>query len=125
MSRDLPDHPPGGAPPAVRSGAALTGEGHENRTYELGGDTAWNFPEFTAESGRQAGREVAYTPASVETHTELPVDTGMPDLYASIPAGADASFAYGELAGTSGELSRLIGRRTTPIANTIAAVLNG
>jgi len=103
--------------------AVLTGEGHENRTYELGGDTAWNFPEFTAELGRQTGREIGYTPVTVEAYTDLLVGAGMPELYASILAGADASFAGGELAGTSGELSRLIGRRTTPIADTIAAAL--
>lgn len=103
--------------------AVLTGEGHENRTYELGGDTAWNFPEFAAELGRQTGREIEYTPVTVEAYTDLMVGPGMPELYASILAGAEASFAKGELAGTSGELSRLIGRRAAPIAETVAAAL--
>ncbi|WP_105970081.1 SDR family oxidoreductase [Streptomyces geranii] len=103
--------------------AVLTGTGHENRTYELGGDTAWNFPEFAAELGRRTGREIVYTPVTVEAYTELLVGAGMPELYATILAGADASFAKGELAGTSGELSRLIGRATTQIGETVAAAL--
>jgi hypothetical protein len=46
-------------------------------------------------------------------------------MYAGIMADADASIAKGELAGTSGDLSRLTGRPTTPIAETITAALDG
>jgi NAD(P)H dehydrogenase (quinone) len=47
----------------------------------------------------------------------------VPEPFAAILAGVDASIAQGELAGTSGDLSRLIGRPTTPIADSIAAAL--
>ncbi|MFC4497915.1 MULTISPECIES: SDR family oxidoreductase [Streptomyces] len=103
--------------------AVLTGEGHENKTYELSGDHAWNFAEFAAELGRQTGKEIVYTPVGVEAYIDLMTGAGMPGLYAEILAGAEASFAKGELAGTSGDLSRLIGRPTTPIADTITAAL--
>lgn len=81
------------------------------------------LPRVRAELGRQTGREIEYTPVTVEAYTDLMVGPGMPELYASILAGAEASFAKGELAGTSGELSRLIGRRAAPIAETVAAAL--
>ncbi|SFG36451.1 NAD(P)H dehydrogenase (quinone) [Streptomyces mirabilis] len=45
----------------------------------------------------------------------------MPELYARIMADADASFAKGELTFTGVELSRLIGRPTTPVGDTVAA----
>ncbi|WP_229857448.1 NAD(P)H-binding protein, partial [Streptomyces anandii] len=51
---------------AAAAVAVLTGEGHEGRTYELGGDEAWGFAEFAAEVGRQSGREIVYRPVSVE-----------------------------------------------------------
>ncbi len=42
---------------AAAAVAVLTGEGHENTTYELGGDEAWSFAEYAAElSRRPAGR---------------------------------------------------------------------
>ncbi|MFC4508533.1 MULTISPECIES: SDR family oxidoreductase [Streptomyces] len=108
---------------AAGAAAVLTGEGHENRTYELGGDHAWNFTEFTAELGKQTGKEIVYAPVGVEAYVDLLIGAGMPGLYAEILAGAEASFAKGELAGTNGDLSRLIGRPTTPIADTITAAL--
>ncbi|MFF2512835.1 SDR family oxidoreductase [Streptomyces sp. NPDC058086] len=103
--------------------AVLTGEGHENTTYELSGDRAWSFAEFTAELGRQTGKEIVYRSVTVEAYVDLLVGAGMPELYARILADADASFSKGELAFTSGELSRLIGRATTPIGDTVAVAL--
>jgi NAD(P)H dehydrogenase (quinone) len=48
---------------------------------------------------------------------------GLPAPLATIVAGIDASIEKGELAGTNGELSRLIGRPTTPIDESIVAAL--
>src|SRR6185503_15447559 len=31
---------------AAAAATVLTGEGHENRVYELSGDIAWSFPEL-------------------------------------------------------------------------------
>ena len=45
---------------AAAAAAVLTGEGHENKAYELSGDTAWSFPEYAAVVAELTGREVAY-----------------------------------------------------------------
>jgi len=103
--------------------AVLTGEGHENATYELGGDTAWSHAEYAAEVNRQTSQAITYTSVSPEAYTGILTSAGLPEMYAGIMADADASIARGELAGTSGDLSRLTGRPTTPIAETIAAAL--
>ncbi|NGO07366.1 NAD(P)H-binding protein [Streptomyces sp. HC44] len=101
----------------------LTGEGHENKTYELGGDEAWSLAEFAAEIGRQTGREIAYTPVSVDTLSGVLADAGVPGPFVATLVGVDASIEKGELAVLTGDLSRLIGRPTTPIADSIAAAL--
>ena len=51
--------------------------------------------------------------------------TGLPDQLARVMAGIDASIAAGELAHTTGDLSRLAGRPTTPVADAIASALAG
>lgn len=38
---------------AAAAVAVLTGEGHENATYELSGDEAWGFAEYAAELSRR------------------------------------------------------------------------
>ncbi|MCH0563220.1 MULTISPECIES: SDR family oxidoreductase [unclassified Streptomyces] len=105
--------------------AVLTGEGHENRTYELGGDTAWGLAEFAAELSRQTGEEITYTPVSVDALTGILTDAGLPAPFAAMLAGADASIEKGELVVSTGDLSRLNGRPTTPLGEAVAAALKG
>ncbi|MGW4594276.1 SDR family oxidoreductase [Streptomyces sp. NPDC004457] len=103
----------------------LTGEGHENTTYELGGDEAWSFAEYAAELSRQTGREIVYNAVPVETLTGILTGAGVPAPVAGILAGVDASIEKGELVVSSGDLSRLIGRPTTPLAEAVTAGLKG
>ncbi|MGI5197420.1 SDR family oxidoreductase [Streptomyces sp. CA-288835] len=110
---------------AAAAVAVLTGEGHENKTYELGGDIAWSFAEYAAEVAKQSGKEIAYSPVSVEVYTGILTGVGLPEPVAATIAGVDASVEKGELVVTSGDLSRLIGRPTTPIADSIALALKG
>ncbi|MFE9648159.1 SDR family oxidoreductase [Streptomyces sp. NPDC006365] len=110
---------------AAAAVAVLTGEGHENKTYELGGDTAWGFAEYAAEVAKQSGKEIAYSPVSVEVFTGILTGVGLPEPLAATIAGVDASIEKGELVVTSGDLSRLTGRPTTPIADSVATALKG
>ncbi|MFI9470621.1 SDR family oxidoreductase [Streptomyces sp. NPDC052492] len=110
---------------AAAAVAVLTGEGHENTTYELGGDEAWSFAEYAAELSRQTGREIAYNPVTTEALTGILAGAGIPEPVAAVLAGVDASIAEGELVVDSGDLSRLAGRPTTPIGEAIAVALKG
>jgi NAD(P)H dehydrogenase (quinone) len=108
---------------AAAAVATLTGEGHENKTYELSGDVAWSFAEYAAEVSRQTGQEIVYKALTTDAFADMLVGSGMPAMYAKIMAGTGETIAQGELAGTPGELSRLIGRPTTPIEEAIASAL--
>ncbi|HET9380169.1 MAG TPA: SDR family oxidoreductase [Streptomyces sp.] len=108
---------------AAAAVAVLTGEGHENRTYELGGDEAWSFAEYAAELSRQTGRKIAYRPVSPEELTAVLVGAGMPEAFAAIVAGVDVSIEKGELVVGSGDLARLTGHPATPLADAVAQAL--
>ncbi|MGC5039376.1 NAD(P)H-binding protein [Streptomyces sp. DT190] len=110
---------------AAAAVAVLTGEGHENKTYELGGDTPWSFAEYAAELSRQTGREIAYQAVSVEALTSILTGAGLPEPVARMLAGVDASIEKGELVVSTGDLSRLIGRPTAPLSEAVAAALKG
>jgi NAD(P)H dehydrogenase (quinone) len=110
---------------AAAAVAVLTGEGHENTTYELGGDTPFSFAEYAAELSRQTGREIAYNPVSVEAYTGILTGAGLPEPLAAVFAGVDASIEKGELVVSTGDLSRLAGRPTTSLADAVAAALKG
>ncbi|MFH8764592.1 SDR family oxidoreductase [Streptomyces althioticus] len=108
---------------AAAAVAVLTGEGHENATYELGGDEAWSFTEYAAELSRQTGREIAYNPVTPEALTGILAGAGLPEPAAAMFADVDAAIAKGKLAVDSGDLSRLAGRPTTPLSEAVAAAL--
>ncbi|WP_435125365.1 SDR family oxidoreductase [Actinacidiphila sp. bgisy144] len=108
---------------AAAAAVVLTGEGHEGKAYELSGDTAWSFAEYAAEVSRASGREIRYQNVSSEQYLEVLVGAGLPAGLAEVLVDVDRGIGRGLLAGTSGELSRLIGRPTTPMPESVAAAV--
>jgi len=108
---------------AAAAVAVLTGEGHENKAYELSGDIAWNFAEYAAELTQQTGKEIAYNNVPAEVLTGILTGAGLPAPFVAILVDVDAAIERGRLARQTGDLSRLIGRPTTPIAESIAVAL--
>ncbi|MFJ2832782.1 SDR family oxidoreductase [Streptomyces sp. NPDC087263] len=110
---------------AAAAVAVLTGEGHENTTYELSGDTTFGFAEYAAEVAKHSGKEIAYHSVPADVYLGILTGAGLPEAFATILVGVDASIEKGEVAATTGDLSRLTGRPTTPIAESVAAALKG
>jgi NAD(P)H dehydrogenase (quinone) len=110
---------------AAAAAAVLTGEGHENKAYELSGDSAWTLTEYAAELSKQSGKEVTYTDVPGEALKGILLGAGLPEPLVDILVDVDVSgISRGLLTGGSGDLSRLIGRPATPLADTIVAALN-
>ncbi|MFF5487391.1 SDR family oxidoreductase [Streptomyces virginiae] len=108
---------------AAAAAVVLTGEGHLNRIYELSGDTAWSLGEYAAEVSALSGKEIAYAEVPADEHLRILTGAGVPEGFAAIIVDVDAAIARGRLAGTGGDLARLIGRATTPVTEAIGAAL--
>ena len=108
---------------AAAAAVVLSTEGHLGKAYELSGDTAWTYPEFAAEVSRQSGQTVVHKFLDHDENAALLISVGLPEAFAEVLADVDDAIGRGALAGTPGDLSRLIGRPTTPIADTITDVL--
>ncbi|WP_395362480.1 SDR family oxidoreductase [Streptomyces sp. YH02] len=111
---------------AAAAAAVLTGpaEEHLNTAYELSGDTAWSLAEYAAEVAAQSGREITYSNVPAEAHLAILTGAGVPQVFAEILVDVDRAVERGALARRTGDLARLIGRPTTPIAVTIKEALN-
>ncbi len=107
---------------AEAAAVALTDETAGNRVYELGGDVAWNFSELAAAFGDVLGREVVYTPLTPEEHHARLLAAGLDEGTAGFVVALDGNIRDGLLAETTGDLSRLIGRPTTPYRETVRAM---
>lgn len=92
--------------------------------YNLAGDESWTMAEFAAEVSRQSGREVRYENMGEAELAASLIAAGLPEHYAPVFANSAFSTSLGALEDNSRTLSRLISRPTTPIAATIATMLN-
>lgn len=98
---------------------------HVGKTYELAGDMAHSGANFAAAVATASGKPIAYVNMPKSEYTKALQGFGLPDGFAMILADSDACAATGALYDDSRTLSRLIGRPTTPISETISVALRG
>ena len=98
----------------------LTTESHVGAVYELGGDEAFTLAELAAAISVAAGKQITYTDLSAQELARVLAGAGLPADLADVLADADLGLSGGELFTGSGDLGRLIGRPTTPLANAVA-----
>src|SRR5574337_794956 len=101
----------------------LTGQDHDGRSYELAGDSAWTLADLAAEVSRQTGKAIAYKNLPEAEYAAALQGFGVPIDFAQAIAGWDVSASQGALFDDSHELSKLIGRVTTPMSSTVAEAL--
>jgi NAD(P)H dehydrogenase (quinone) len=108
---------------AEAAAAVLTGDGHQNTVYELGGDDAFTMSQLAAEVTARTGTPVTYRDLPVEQYRQVLVGAGVPEAFAAILAGVDRSVAEGALATGSRDLHALIGRPSTTLAEAVSGAL--
>ncbi len=103
--------------------AVLAQDGHSGQTYELSGDVAWSFDELAAALTEVLDREVTYRRLTPEQHLAELERTGMDESTARFLVALDANIEDGALDLVTGDLSRLLGRHTTPLADALRQML--
>jgi NAD(P)H dehydrogenase (quinone) len=106
---------------AEAAAVVLAGQGYEGEVFELSGDVAWNFDQLAVTIGTIVGREVVYSRLTPDEHAALLVSFGLDAGTVGFVVGLDGNIRDGLLGVTSGDLGRLIGRATTPLAEGLAA----
>ncbi len=108
---------------AAAAVAVLTGAGHAGKVYELAGDKAFTMAELAAEVARLSGKKVAYQNLPAAEYEAALVGFGLPAPFAHILADADVGVSRGDLNDSSGQLSKLIGRATTPMSAAVESAI--
>ncbi|MBF9254028.1 SDR family oxidoreductase [Pontibacter sp. 172403-2] len=103
--------------------AVLTSEGHQGKIYELAGDEAYTLSDLAAEISKQTGKDIPYTNLPEAEYAGALTSFGLPEGLAQAIAGWDVSASRGDLFDDSRELSKMIGRPTTPMSATVADTL--
>ncbi|MCV2511746.1 SDR family oxidoreductase [Leclercia pneumoniae] len=108
---------------AAAAAKVIAEEGHAGKVYELAGDNAWTLSELAAELSKQSGKSVKYQNLSEADFSAALKSVGLPAGLAEMLADSDTGASKGGLFDDSHTLSALIGRPTTPLAESVKAIL--
>lgn len=103
--------------------AVLTADNQAGKVYELAGDTSYTLSELAAEISSQSGKNIGYVNLPEAEYKNVLVKVGLPEVVAALLSDSDTGASKGGLFDDSHQLSKLIGRPTTPLATAVKAAL--
>ncbi len=108
---------------AAAAARVISEEGHAGKVYELAGDNGWTLSELAAELAKQSGKKVVYQNLSQADFAAALKSVGLPAGLADMLADSDVGASKGGLFDDSHTLSKLIGRPTTALADSVKGIL--
>jgi NAD(P)H dehydrogenase (quinone) len=106
---------------AEAAAVVLTGEGHENAVYELGG-MPFTMVELASAISEVTGRNIGYRIVTLDEYKQGLLAAGLDEGMAGFLTALEANTAEGDLDTESEDLAKLIGRPSTPLAEAVRAV---
>jgi NAD(P)H dehydrogenase (quinone) len=108
---------------AAAAAAAITEDGHEGATYELGGP-AFTFPELAAVLSQVTGRPVRYRDVGLPELRAGLLAAGLDEDTATFVTALEEGVAAGELDASAADLERLLGRPATPLGTAVRTLVS-
>jgi NAD(P)H dehydrogenase (quinone) len=103
----------------------LTGQGHENRSYELTGPEAVSYTQIAAKISAITGKNVSYVSPTPEVFAAELTKAGVPSEYIGLFAGFSVANKEGEFANVTTDLEKLIGRKGGSVEAYLQQVYGG
>ena len=108
---------------AAAAARVIAEDGHAGKVYELAGDHGWTLSELAAELAKQSGKNVVYQNLSQADFAAALKSVGLPAGLADMLADSDIGASKGGLFDDSHTLSKLIGRPSTSLAESVKGIL--
>ncbi|WP_395489683.1 SDR family oxidoreductase [Cedecea davisae] len=108
---------------AAAAAKVLTLDNQAGKVYELAGDQAWTLAELAAEVSKQSGKPVVYQNLSEADFKAALQGAGLPEGFADLLANSDSGAEKGGLFDDGHQLSKLIGRPTTSLSDSVKTAL--
>jgi NAD(P)H dehydrogenase (quinone) len=90
----------------------LSMPGHKNKTYSLGGNELISFVDIANIVSEVSGKSISFSTITAEEYIERFVDDGTPRKVAEFLTSWVTAIQEGEFEYRSGDLERLLGRKT-------------
>lgn len=108
---------------AAAAARVISEDGHAGKTYELAGDAGWTLSQLAAKLAKQSGKKVVYQNLSEADFAAALKGVGLPAGLADMLADSDTGASKGGLFDDSHTLSKLIGRPTTSLADSVKGIV--
>ena len=108
---------------AAAAALVLSDKQLQGRTYELAGDDSYTLADLAAALSTAVGEEIPYINLSQSDYTDALTKAGLPEELAGFLAHCDVEASKGALFDERRQLSRLIGRPTTSMEDSVALAL--
>ena len=108
---------------AAAAARVISEDGHAGKIYELAGDEGWTLSQLAAELAKQSGKKVVYQNLSEADFAAALKSVGLPAGLADMLADSDVGASKGGLFDDSHTLSKLIGRPTTSLADSVKSIV--
>ena len=108
---------------AAAAARVISEDGHAGKTYQLAGDAGWTLRQLAAELAKQSGKKVVYQNLSEADFAAALKGVGLPAGLADMLADSDTGASKGGLFDDSHTLSKLIGRPTTSLADSVKGIV--
>lgn len=108
---------------AAAAARVISEDGYAGKTYELAGDAGWTLSQLAAELAKQSGKKVVYQNLSETDFAAALKGFGLPAGLADMLADSDTGASKGGLFDDSHTLSKLIGRPTTSLADSVKGIV--
>jgi NAD(P)H dehydrogenase (quinone) len=96
---------------------------HANKIYEITSSNAYTLHEVAAIVSRVIGKQITYTPVSVEVLKNGMKQAGVPDMYIPMMASIAESITAGELGFVDPALENLLKRKPVDLAECLPDIL--
>lgn len=108
---------------AAAAARVISEDGHAGKIYELAGDDGWTLSQLAAELAKQSAKKVVYQNLSETDFAAALKGFGLPAGLADMLADSDTGASKGGLLDDSHTLSKLIGRPTTSLADSVKGIV--
>ncbi len=108
---------------AEAAAIVLADDSNKGKVFELSGDEAYTLSDLAAEISKQTGKDIPYKDLPEAEYSQILESFNIPKGFADAIANWDVSASEGALFDDSKELSKLLGRPTTSLADVVKAAL--
>lgn len=108
---------------AEAAAVVIANEEHKGKVFELAGDYAYTLSDLAAEISKQTGMDIPYKNLPEVEYAKILESFNIPKAFAYAIASWDVSASKGDLFDTTQQLSKLIGRPTTTMAESVKQAL--